>query len=308
MLTVSAFVETHESQGALPEPEVVLALARAMAAAAVEAARRGVTNGSALRIAGKRPDFVVSFVDEEPPREGFDPARAVFSSPERLRGDGQEHDLVYGLGVAMYWISCGNPPFQATSRESLLLAIAEQETAPLLVLRPQLGRAFSDLVRRCFASDEALRPRSIEELAEALEQTRVTARGSLASLSDTEGDAFDHLPEGDEPSEPPPPSSREMDQATAAGIVPLLLGLVVVVVAAGLSYRAFAPRSRLPMEDSSAAVAAARSVAARVRPPSSATPATTASTTAPAGTQGDAAPAVSGAPSAAPGGAPTDAP
>jgi hypothetical protein len=266
MLTVSAFVETHESQGALPEPEVVLALARAMAAAAVEAAARGVTHGSAMRISGKRPDFVVSFVDEEPPREGFSPERAVFSSPERLRGDGDAHDLVYGLGVAMYWISSGNSPFQATSRDGLLLAVAEQETVPLVVLRPQLGQAFSDLVRRCFALDPALRPASVEEVVAALGQTKVTPRGSLASLSDTEGDAFDRLPEGDQASEPPPPSSREMDHASAAGIVPLLLGLVVVVVAAGLSYRAFAPKSRLPMEDSSAVVAAARSVAARVRP------------------------------------------
>lgn len=284
MLTVSGFVETHEAAGALPEPSVVLALARAMAVAGVEAAERGVTNGSALRITGKEPDFVVTFVDEEPPREGFDPDRAVFSSPERLRGDGAARDLVYGLGVAMYWISCGNPPFRATSREELSLAIAEQETPPLAMLRPQLGEAFSDLVRRCFALDPALRPASVKEIVEALERIKLPARGSLASMSEHEGDAFDHLPEEHDDADGPPPDSREMDQTSAAGIVPLLLGLVVVVVAAGLSYRVFAPRSRLPMDDSSDVVAAARSVAARVRPaPSEASPAApSASASAPA--------------------------
>jgi outer membrane protein assembly factor BamB len=82
----------------------------------------------------------------------------VQSQPVSIRTD------IYGLGVLMYEMLTGEPPFSGPDVDEVLTRIVLSEAVPALNRRPDLAPALSLLVSRMLAKDPLLRPSSIAEI------------------------------------------------------------------------------------------------------------------------------------------------
>jgi serine/threonine-protein kinase len=102
-----------------------------------------------------------------------------YMSPEQARGDviDKRSDL-YALGVLMYEMLGGRPPFSAASTPSLLYLHVHEPPPPLNQLRPDLPRALSDVVSKALAKDPNERFQSGREMV-------VAARTAIAQMPPT---------------------------------------------------------------------------------------------------------------------------
>jgi hypothetical protein len=100
-------------------------------------------------------------------------------SPEQCRGVALDHrsDL-YSLGVIVYQMLSGHPPFQGNSLE-LINQHIQSEVPSLREVRNDLPPGLAELVMECLSKDPGRRPESAELLGNALEGC---AEGGLALL------------------------------------------------------------------------------------------------------------------------------
>lgn len=93
---------------------------------------------------------------------------ATYMSPEQAQGGEADHRSdIYALGVVLYEMLAGHPPFRAESIASLLLQHCEDEPAELPRNVPQ---EMSEIVRRCLAKDPQNRYQSAMDLARDLKE------------------------------------------------------------------------------------------------------------------------------------------
>lgn len=206
------------------------------------------------------------------------PEAVLARSPEQLRDatfSSKQAD-VYGLGVLMYRLAAGRPPFGGESFHEMLLAIADGAAEPLETLRPELGAQLGALVRRAMSADAALRFRDGGELLRALEEAREA--GPEVSPPETEDDA---PPEREGAAEAQSRRDERGDESppepvSARFALQLTIAFVVVIGVVALGYRKLAPRRSVLPPTSTAALEAARSAASAYReqsaPPAASAP------------------------------------
>ncbi len=103
-------------------------------------------------------------------REGSTLGTPYYMSPEQVNGD-KELDAradVYALGVILYECASGRRPYEASALPKLSVLIHEGNATPLSELRPDLPKAFIDVVARAMAKDRNNRFASSAELGNAL--------------------------------------------------------------------------------------------------------------------------------------------
>ena len=86
------------------------------------------------------------------------------ASDEPLNG---QSDL-YSLGVTMYELLAGRPPYEANALAALMLAITTKEPTALRSVRPEISEQLAAIVHKAMARDLHQRYQSGAELAEAL--------------------------------------------------------------------------------------------------------------------------------------------
>ena len=203
-------------------------------------------------------------------------------APEQAAGRpgtvGPRSDL-YSLGVIIFWMLAGRPPFDDDAPGVLLVRHLNDAPPDLGDLAPEVSPGVARLVARCPAKDPARRPASARELLRLYEQALL---GADETLTPPRADSTLPIsPEVEAPPAPLPPA-RRMDEskrpapapttrrrAAAAGMLIAALALVAWVATTSTdrppptgSPRAAKPARRLP-----ATVPAAAAPAPRATPP-----------------------------------------
>jgi serine/threonine-protein kinase len=107
-----------------------------------------------------------------------------YMSPEQAKGS--EIDLrsdVFSLGVVLYEMVAGRPPFTGPTDSHVLVSIIDQEPAPLSQQSKQVPRQLERIVSKALAKDRSKRYQTITDLKLDLEQLR----DELADLRDQSG-------------------------------------------------------------------------------------------------------------------------
>ncbi|MBL4847987.1 MAG: serine/threonine protein kinase [Planctomycetes bacterium] len=127
------------------------------------------TQGPILTDFGLAKD--VSQVEQSPTLSGQPLGTPAYMAPEQARGDLERIDRrtdVYSLGVTLYEMLCGDPPFVGGSVYDLLDRLTRDPPPKLRKLRPEVDRDLETIVLTCLAKEPSRRYATARALAEDL--------------------------------------------------------------------------------------------------------------------------------------------
>jgi TonB family protein len=104
-----------------------------------------------------------------------------YMSPEQIRGDQVDSRAdVYALGVCMYEMLTGHPPFHRGNTVHILMAHMQELPAP--IERSNCPPQLASLVMRCLAKNPSARPPSMDEVIVQLKQAVGRAMGTAEPM------------------------------------------------------------------------------------------------------------------------------
>jgi serine/threonine-protein kinase len=173
--------ELLAERGALP-PGEASHIARGVLNALAHAHREGVIHrdvkpGNILVTRGnqvKLADFGIAkaaFAEEDLTTTGNLLGTSRYLSPEQVAGgDVDERSDLYAVGVVLYEMLTGRPPFEAETHIATATMRLTKDPAPPRSLRPGIPRGLEAVVTRALARDPAERFQSAQEMSAALER------------------------------------------------------------------------------------------------------------------------------------------
>ena len=97
----------------------------------------------------------------------------LYFSPEQAAGEPPAPSSdVYSIGITMYEMLAGSPPFQAEKPAALALMHMREEPPPLAVQNPHVPPQLEWIIRKILSKEPAVRYRNAEQLGRILEEYR----------------------------------------------------------------------------------------------------------------------------------------
>jgi serine/threonine protein kinase/DNA-binding SARP family transcriptional activator/pimeloyl-ACP methyl ester carboxylesterase len=177
----------------------------------------------------------------------------AYMSPEAIRGEELDaRSDIWSLGVVLYELLAGRPPFEGAQVTPVLASILEDATPDLRHFRPDVSPPLVDLLDQMLVKERAERIASMRQVAAALEAIR-DGRGAEGLLTQQPGAAHvlrvgtpvtpasppssslaSALPQvGYSPSQPTPSASRHTEQQIRFGTAPDGVRIAYATVGAG---------------------------------------------------------------------------
>jgi tRNA A-37 threonylcarbamoyl transferase component Bud32 len=94
----------------------------------------------------------------------------LYMAPERMRGEAEKRSDLYSLGIVLYEMLCGQPPFQGTSLLSIMNEHRSATVPSLLQHRPALPPELDRVLRKALAKVPEQRYATAAELVAAFKQ------------------------------------------------------------------------------------------------------------------------------------------
>lgn len=135
--------------------------------------------------------------------------RFPYLSPEQAAGDGVHPSSdVYIIGLLLYEMLAGRPPFYNADKVSLALQHLRQTPTYLLSLAPRVPQSLAQIVHKSLAKEPAVRYRNAGQVATILHSQTLRAAVELPQVSDDTLETADLQPTPAKESlvVPPPPS------------------------------------------------------------------------------------------------------
>jgi Tol biopolymer transport system component len=166
----------------------------------------------------------------ESTREGVLLGTISYMSPEQVQGRGVDHRAdVFAFGCVLYEAATRRRAFSAETDVETLHKILKENPAPIEELNPQAPAVLRRLIRRCLAKNPEQRLQSMKDLS--LELAEIVEEFDTLSASESSGSGATAAPS----------PMRGLPRLAWAGIV---VGLIIVAVAAGIATRRLWERGR----------------------------------------------------------------
>jgi tRNA A-37 threonylcarbamoyl transferase component Bud32 len=224
-LDLAEILAGYAAEGKRPSPADALHVGRAVADALDYAHEQQVIHRDVkpanIMVAADGHVFLMDFglafyVQEETPLPAFGTARYI--APEQARGAAAvPQSDIYSLGVVLYEMLVGAPPFDDPSPTSLMVQHVSQEPPSPRTFDPDLNEATEAVLLRALRKEPAERYGSGRDLMAALEEALAPAETETGTLAAFVAERV----AGRRP--PEPPTAVSLEEAGAARSRPLAL-------------------------------------------------------------------------------------
>jgi serine/threonine protein kinase/tetratricopeptide (TPR) repeat protein len=107
-------------------------------------------------------------------RAGTTVGTAAYMSPEQARGEEVDFKTdIWALGVALYEMVTGEPPFKGESEQAILYSVLNQEPRTFKGLGSAVPKELEQIIRKALFKDPKKRFSSAEEMSQALESLKL---------------------------------------------------------------------------------------------------------------------------------------
>ena len=164
---------------------------------------------------------------------------AKYVAPEQVEGKPVDARTdIYSLGIVLYEMLCGRPPFEGDGEAAVALARLQREPLRPRQVRPSVPRSLEDIILRAMARDPADRYDSAADLRAALlaagASPAADVDAEVGATSLTVAPTIPPPPQPGAPAAPPPPPKPSFRQTERSWLVPTVI-LVVIALALGIA-------------------------------------------------------------------------